>query len=331
LLDEDRAKQLSNESRDCPLCSARLMSCGACIAISCSNGDCKASSSIPIVKCHTHPLRNSCTSCLESRPGSLPRMGQCPICAHWFCSAELSWCPGRPVPNEGTGDIELSSSNIGVSGTVTRLHPMRPISCYSPACKTTSEEGQRGARQCSNTRCWSALMAARLVCPDCTTQDSFSCPCGRYWTCGSCELQSPSSSFDVPVTCPRCHHSFCPSCSYIDDCMLCGRGGLCNDCMEEEDSLDVQVVNVLNKCGNCEDHLCEACNDHIERSCDKCYRRMCMVCGDESDVCERCTDHSGVYEVSDCENLSSSLRSSYHLLSPMRTTSGFSHLALTIR
>ena len=301
-----------------------------CRVISCSNGDCKASSAVPIVKCHIHPLKNSCTSCLKSpSAGYLPRLGQCPICTHWFCSSELSWCPGRPFPNESTGDTESSSIIAGDSGIVTRLHPPRPISCHSPACKMTSNASERPGRRCSNSGCWSTPTYTRLVCLECTTQDSFTCPCGRYWTCGSCTFQ-PSSAAEL-TTCPRCHRSFCQWCSYIDDCALCTHAGLCNDCMEEEDSLNVRVVNVLNKCGNCEDHLCEACSDHNERFCEQCDRRMCKACGDESDVCERCTDRGGAYEVSDCENLSSSLRSSYHLPSPMWTTSGFSRLVLTIR
>ena len=73
--------------------------------------------------------------------------------------------------------------------------------------------------------------------------------------------------------------------------------------MEEEDSLDVRVVSVLTKCGNCEDHLCEACSDHNERFCEKCDQRMCKVCGDESEGCEHCKEHR-LFEVSDCETYS---------------------------
>ncbi|OJA16038.1 hypothetical protein AZE42_04290 [Rhizopogon vesiculosus] len=116
LLDEDDAKQLSSDGVDCPLCSAQQESCRACGIISCSSSDCKASSAIPIMKCCTHSSKNYCTSCLESPPAAdvLPLMGQCPICAHWFCSEELRWCIGRPVLNEGTSVIEpLSPSTTG--------------------------------------------------------------------------------------------------------------------------------------------------------------------------------------------------------------------------
>ncbi|OAX34199.1 hypothetical protein K503DRAFT_774817 [Rhizopogon vinicolor AM-OR11-026] len=280
--------------RDCPLCSAQPTSCGSCRIISCSNIDCKASAAVPIVKCHTHPSRNSCTSCLESPMGFLPRLGQCPICTHWFCSEELYWCIGRPLPNESTGGVEPSSSTIGGSGMVTRLHPTRPISCFSTACKTSSKEAQGVGRRCGNTSCWSVLSMSTTVCPDCTTQDSFSCPCSKYWTCGSCESQS--STVAKLITCPRCQQSFCSSCSYyIGHCRLCECVGLCNDCMEEEgegeDIKHTQVVNIFVKCENCGVLLCETCTDDAESFCAHCEQRMCNGCGDKSEVCKRCVDY----------------------------------------
>ncbi|OAX44593.1 hypothetical protein K503DRAFT_764805 [Rhizopogon vinicolor AM-OR11-026] len=269
LLDEDDAKQLSSGSLNCPLCSAHQESCRACKVISCSNRDCKASSAIPIMKCRIHSSKGYCTSCLESPPaaGVLPLMGQCPICTLWFCSEELSWCIGRPDLNEGTSVIEpLSSPTTCGSGLVTRLHPTRPVSCISAACEVVSH---RARRRCCNASCWSApSMITLSVCPDCPTEDSFSCPCDRYWTCGSCESQSSSTT--RLITCPRCHQSFCPLCEYILHCKLCGRVGLCYDCMEEAESIDVEhthhdVDNIFIKCRDCEGLFCEACADHAER------------------------------------------------------------------
>jgi hypothetical protein len=310
-------KQLSSDSRNCPLCSAKQTSCGACRVISCSNGNCDASSAIPIVNCCIHHAVSSCTSCLEPPPGSLPRMGQCPVCTQWFCSQELRWCIGRPVPDGAKGDIDPSSSTVGVSGMVARLHPTRAISCQSPACKKASGEGQGAGGRCIGTNCWSGP-SPRTVCRDCTTQDSFSCPCGRYWNCGSCGSQSQSqSSFTARlITCPRCRQSFCPMCMYIGDCELCGRAGLCNDCVEEEESVDAghtQAVNIITKCRSCEALLCEACTDDDERFCGECDQRLCKLCED-SDVCDRCRRPGRcLSEVSDCENLFSSLGGSYHL------------------
>ncbi|KAG2140070.1 hypothetical protein DEU56DRAFT_798404 [Suillus clintonianus] len=287
LIDEDHAKLFSSDSLQCPVCSAQQTSCTRCKSISCSNNDCVASSAVPIVRCcmATHPshTRQFCTSCLEP-PGSLPRLGKCPMCSNLFCTGELSWCVGRPNSNDGVVGI-ATSSDIDVPG-ITRVHSARPLYCHNTGCIQNSQDGGRVGRRCSNTDCWSFRMYSTNVCPECITQDSFSCPCGQYWTCGSCKSQS--SDIRRLLTCPRCHQCFCESCSYIWTCGLCRRVGFCSDCMEEE-SEEVEHapgVNLLFKCQNCQGHLCNACDDGGQPCC-TCSRMLCNLCAKDEE-CERC-------------------------------------------
>ncbi|KAG2347942.1 hypothetical protein BDR05DRAFT_593569 [Suillus weaverae] len=284
LIDEDHGKSLSIDSLVCPICSSRQTSCSNCRIISCSNSDCVASSAVPIVRCSRvfHQASQFCTSCVQS-PGSLPQLGKCPICLRLFCAGELSWCVGRPISNDS--GIATSSSNPDVSG-ITRVHSARPLSCNTAACMPNSQDGRRDGRQCSNPGCWSIRFCSTKVCPECITQDSFSCPCGRYWTCGSCEPQS--STVRRLLTCPRCLQCFCASCSYIKACGLCRRVGLCNDCMEEvsHEAEHTPGGNLLFKCQNCQGHLCNACDD-VRKSCRTCSQILCKLC-EESEECKRC-------------------------------------------
>ncbi|KAG0705689.1 hypothetical protein DFH29DRAFT_847094 [Suillus ampliporus] len=279
LVDEDRS--LSSDSPYCPICLAQQTSCCKCRIISCSNSDCAASSAIPISRCFFHPSTQFCTSCLEPPPGSLPELGKCPICLRLFCSAELSWCLGRPIANSGTVGTG-PSSNIDVSG-ITQVHPVRPLSCRSIPCMSNVQGSRRGGRQCSNaSSCWSVRSSNTKVCPECITEDTFSCPCGQYWTCGSCESQS-SSARRLP-TCPRCDNYYCSLCSYIKSCGVCRRAGLCNDCMEEEESVGVDHTpgeNLLLKCWNCKDYLCKTCADGGGEPCKSCGQDLCKLCEDE--------------------------------------------------
>ncbi|KAG2107073.1 hypothetical protein BD769DRAFT_1502069 [Suillus cothurnatus] len=268
LIDEDHGESFSVDSLLCPVCSLRQTSCSKCKIISCSNSDCAASSAA------SHQARRFCTSCLES-PGSLPQLGKCPICSRVFCSEELSWCVGRPISDDD--GIATSSSNPDASG-ITRVHSARPLFCT--ACMVNGQDVRRNGRQCSNPGCWSIGLCNTKVCPECTTHDSFSCPCGRYWTCGSCESQS--SAVRRLLTCPRCLQCFCTSCSYIRACGLCRRVGLCNDCMEEvsEEGEKKPGGNLLFQCQNCQGHLCNACDDD-RPSCCTCSRILCKLCDEE--------------------------------------------------
>ncbi|KAG1887259.1 hypothetical protein F4604DRAFT_1238847 [Suillus subluteus] len=291
LIDEDYGKSFSIDSLLCPICSSQQTSCSKCKIISCSNSDCAASSAVPIVRCSQafHQARQFCTSCLES-PGSLPQLGRCPTCSRLFCSRELNWCVGRPISDDG--GIATSSSNP----EITRVHSARPLSCN--AAITCMSNGQNG-RQCSNPGCWSIQLCSTKVCPECTTQDSFSCPCGRYWTCGGCESQS--STVRRLLTCPRCLQCFCPSCSYIRACKVCRRVGLCNDCMEEvsEEAEHTPDGNLLVQCQNCQSHLCNACDDG-GKSCCTCSRVLCRLCEEECKRCSHfrriCGDDYGFFE-----------------------------------
>lgn len=275
LIDEDHRRSFSTDSLHCPICSSQQTSCSKCKIISCSNSDCAASSAVPIVRCSLaiHQARRFCTSCLES-PGSLPRLGKCPTCSRLLCSGELTWCIGRPISSNG--DIATPSSNLDVSG-ITQVHPARPLTCGAPTCMLNSED----SRKCSNPGCWSVRFCTTKVCPECITQDNFSCPCGRYQTCGSCESQS--STVRRLLTCPRCLQCFCKSCSYIEACKLCLRVGLCNDCMEEASE---EVEHALGgKCQNCQSHLCNTCDDGGQ-SCRTCSQILCRLCKEEE--CKRC-------------------------------------------
>ncbi|KAG1769926.1 hypothetical protein EV702DRAFT_1011778 [Suillus placidus] len=276
LIDEDHASHFSIDSLHCPVCSAKQTSCNMCRIISCSNSDCEVSSAIPIVQCSNHHNTTFCTSCLE-RPGSLPRLGKCPTCAHWFCSTELQWCIGRPVSNDGPGP---SPPNIDLI----RLHSARPLSCPYIACMDNSRESGKNGRRCCNTRCWSRV--GTTTCPECITQDSFACPCGQYWTCGGCESQASSAS--GILTCPGCHRRFCSSCSHIRACELCEHVEPCHDCIEGEKS--VEVKHTMFECRGCRGLLCETCTDIDEKSCCRCDRSICKLCGYEegNPVCDEC-------------------------------------------
>ncbi|KAG1728644.1 uncharacterized protein EDB91DRAFT_1161471 [Suillus paluster] len=291
LIDEH---DFSSDSLHCPVCSAKQTSCNMCKIISCSNSDCKVSSAIPIVQCFNHPSNNICISCLE-RPGSLPRLGECPSCAHWFCAQELEWCVGRPISNGNTSGTGPSSPTI----VVTRLHSAHPFSCQSIACVANTQASGKNGRRCCNTTCWSRV--GTTVCPDCITQDSFSCPCGRYWTCGGCI----SSAWIL--RCPGCHRRFCPQCSYIVACEECKDVGFCHDCMEEEESIGVQhaqSADLVFKCRNCRAFLCKTCVGVEEKFCYKCDRDLCKLCGDDATtgddcemVCDECRNPASQYDV----------------------------------
>ncbi|KAG2144408.1 uncharacterized protein EDB93DRAFT_1087715, partial [Suillus bovinus] len=291
LISEDDASHFSGDSLHCPVCSARQTSCNMCRVISCSNCNCEVSSAIPVIQCSDHPNAKFCTSCLE-RPGSLPRLGKCPTCARWFCSKELQWCIGRPVSNDGTG---LSSPNIDL----TRLHSARPLSCQSIACINDSRESGKNGRRCCNTHCWSRL--GTTTCPDCITQDSFACPCGRYWTCGGCKSQASSAS--GILTCPGCHRHFCSSCSYIAACELCGNVEPCRDCIK--DGKSVEMEHTVYMCQSCRSLLCEKCTDIEEKFCWRCDRSVCKLCAHEDDsdypdiVCNECGSMSDEYDDDD--------------------------------
>ncbi|KAG0701787.1 hypothetical protein DFH29DRAFT_925377 [Suillus ampliporus] len=290
LIDEDDAEYFFSDMH-CPVCSAKYTSCNLCKIISCSNGDCKVSSAIPLLRCSNHRDTKFCTSCLEC-PGSLPRLGKCPTCARWLCAKELEWCIGRPVSNGDTSNTGPSPSDIDV----TRLHPARLLSCQSVACRANSQESGKYGRQCCNTGCWSRVGAT--TCPDCITQDSFSCPCGRYWACGGC-----ASSIGGIHTCPGCHRRFCLSCSYIGVCELCGDVGLCHDCLEEDENVEVEhtpYAELAFKCQNCRGLLCKTCADIDERSCYKCGRSLCKICGTDAhygDVCDECGESTAQFDL----------------------------------
>ncbi|KAG1736594.1 hypothetical protein EDD22DRAFT_924029 [Suillus occidentalis] len=164
LIDEDHRRSFSTDSLHCPICSSQQTSCSRCKIISCSNNDCAASSAVPIVRCSLaiHQARRFCTSCLES-PGLLPQLGKCPTCSRLFCPGELI-CDGNIA----------TPSNPDVSG-ITRVHPARPLTCGAPTCMPNSED----SRKCSNPGCWSIGLCTTQVCPECITQDNFSCPCGQ--------------------------------------------------------------------------------------------------------------------------------------------------------
>ncbi|KAG1782310.1 hypothetical protein EV702DRAFT_996917 [Suillus placidus] len=313
LIDEDGVKNLSYDSLDCPACSAKQTSCNMCKVISCSNIDCQASSTMPIVQCFNHRNTKFCTPCLE-RPGSLPRLGKCPSCARWFCSDELQWCIGRPVSNGDTRGTGPSWPNTDV----TRLHPARPLSCQYTTCIGNSQTtGKYHGRYCCNNDCWSRI--GTTTCLDCITQDSFTCPCGQYWSCGGCELQAAEPSTSGILTCPGCHRRFCRSCSYIGVCGLCSYEGLCDDCKEDEES--IKVEQTVLRCQGCGDFLCEECADIEEKSCCECDGSVCKLCQhDEGDsdypdvICRKCRakalqQHHIAFlrEVSDCEHLILSL------------------------
>ncbi|KAG1896755.1 uncharacterized protein F5891DRAFT_575353 [Suillus fuscotomentosus] len=292
-IDEDDASHFSGDSLNCPVCSARQTSCNMCKVISCSNGDCEVSSAIPIVQCSNHHNTKFCTSCLEL-PGSLPRLGKCPMCARWFCSSELQWCIGRPVCNDGTG---LSPPNIDV----TRLHSARPLSCRTIACMDKTRESGKNGRHCCNARCWSRVGTA--TCSDCVTQDSFACPCGQYWTCGGCESQASSASGFI--TCPGCHRRFCSSsCSYIGTCELCNHVEPCRDCIRNGKS--VEEEHTMFMCQGCKGLLCETCSDLDEKTCCRCDQSICKLCAHEEDdsdcpdiVCDQCRGSSDQYDYED--------------------------------
>jgi len=281
LIDEDDVSHLPSDSLHCPVCSEKQTSCNICKVISCSNSNCEVSSAIPILQCSNHHNTKFCTSCLE-HPGFLPRLGKCPTCARWFCSTELQWCIGRPVSNDGTGP---SPPNIDL----TRLHSARPLSCRSIACMNNSRENGKSGRRCCNTRCWSRM--GTTTCPDCTTQDSFACPCGQYWTCGGCESQASSAS--EILTCPGCHRRFCLPCSYIGACQLCDNVEPCRDCIKNGKS--VEVEHTVFECEGCRGLLCETCADIDEKSCCRCDQSICKLCAHEGDdsgypdvVCDEC-------------------------------------------
>lgn len=291
LIVDNDASHFSSDSLHCPVCSAKQTSCNMCRVISCSNSDCKVSSIIPIVHCSNHQTRKFCTSCLE-RPGSLPRLGRCPTCAYWFCSTELQWCIGRPVYNDGP---ELSSPNTDL----TRLHSARPLPCQSIACKDNSRESGKNGRRCSNTHCWSRVGTA--TCPDCITQDSFACPCGKYWTCG-CGSQASSTS--GILTCPGCHRRFCPSCPYIGACELCEHVEPCRDCIRNGKS--VEGEHTMFQCQSCRGLLCETCTDIDEKICCRCDQSICKLCAHEEDdsdypdiVCDKCRASTDQYDDED--------------------------------
>ncbi|KAG0694795.1 hypothetical protein DFH29DRAFT_958461, partial [Suillus ampliporus] len=297
LIDEDHVKLFSSDSQHCPVCSAQQTSCSKCRIISCSNSDCAASSAIPISRCFFHRSTQFCTSCLEPPPGSLPELGKCPICLRLFCSAELSWCLGRPIANSGTVGTG-PSSNIDVSG-ITQVHSVRPLSCRSIPCMSNIQGSRRGGRQCSNASgCWSVRSS--------NTKDTFSCPCGQYWTCGSCESQS--SSARRLLTCPRCRQYYCSYCSYIKTCKLCQRMGLCYDCMEEEESPRVERTaggNLLFLCQNCEDYLCKTCADDGGKPCQVMWPRACASSVEKQNRASagQCNDCAPYRGVSGCEIL----------------------------
>ncbi|KAG1728631.1 uncharacterized protein EDB91DRAFT_1161393 [Suillus paluster] len=272
LIDEH---DFSSDSLHCPVCSAKQTSCNVCKIISCSNSDCKVSAAIPIVQCFNHPSNNICISCLEY-PGSLPRLGECPSCAHWFCAQELEWCVGRPISNGNTSGTGPSSPTI----VVTRLHSAHPFSCQSIACVANTQASGKNGRRCCNTTCWSRV----------GTTDSFSCPCGRYWTCGGCI----SSAWIL--RCPGCHRRFCPQCSYIVACEECKDVGFCRDCMEEEESIGVQhaqSADLVFKCRNCRAVLCKTCVGTFSKLCGN-----DATTGDDCEmVCDECRNPASQYDV----------------------------------
>ncbi|KAG2118640.1 hypothetical protein DEU56DRAFT_138468 [Suillus clintonianus] len=281
---DDDASYSSSDSLHCPVCSAKQTSCDRCRVISCSNSDCEVSSAIPIVQCSNHYDTKFCTACSE-RSGPLSRLGKCPTCARWFCSKELQWCIGRPVSNDDTSSTRPSPPNP----SVTRLHPVRPLSCQSIACMDNSRENGTIGRRCSKSNCWSRV--GTTTCPDCITQDNFACPCGKYWTCGGCESQASSASKNL--TCPGCRRRFCSSCSYIDACELCKLVDFCRDCLKDEKN--VEVGRAVLMCQSCKGLLCETCTGSDEKLCCRCDRSLCNLCeneGDDSDypdiVCDEC-------------------------------------------
>lgn len=284
LINEDGIKNLSYDSLHCPICSAKWTSCNICKVISCSNFDCQASSTIPIVRCFNHHSTKLCTSCMK-RPDHLPRLGKCPTCARWFCSDEFQWCVGRPVSYGDTRGTGPSSPNTDV----TRLHPPRTLSCKSTTCIEKSKASGHG-RRCSNDDCWSRV--GTTTCPDCITQD-FTCPCGRYWACCDCESQAAEHAAKGIHTCPGCYQHFCRACSYIGVCELCSREGLCEDCKEDEERIEVKQT--VFRCQGCGNFLCEECADSDEKSCCRCDGSVCKLCQYEEDdsddpdvLCRKC-------------------------------------------
>ncbi|KAG2100152.1 uncharacterized protein F5147DRAFT_327486 [Suillus discolor] len=278
LIDEDGAKNLPDDTLDCPICPSKQTSCNLCRFISCSNIDCQASSTITIVRCFNHHETKFCTSCLEC-PGILPRMGKCPICAHWFCSAELEWCIGRPVSNGDTRGTEPSSPIIGPPSPITdstRSHPARPLFCRTRHCIEESIAiGKNGAR-CCNEYCWFSWPLHIRTCPDCITQDDFTCPCGGYWACADCTLFAATCAPDSTYACPGCGRRFCFNCSYIGACELCSHGGLCDDCKEHEENIGVKQT--VFRCQGCGFYLCGECAGIDEKSCCEYDRSVCKLC-----------------------------------------------------
>lgn len=250
-----------------------------CRFISCSNIHCQASSTIPIVRCFNHHETKFCTSCLE-RPSILPRMGKCPICAHWFCSAELEWCIGRPVSNGDTRGTEPSSPITELSSPITNLtrsHPARPLFCRTRHCTEESiATGKHGAR-CCNQDCWFSWQLPGIrTCPDCITQDDFTCPCGGYWACADCTLFAATCAPDLTYACPGCGRRFCPGCSYIGICERCSREGLCDDCKEHEENIGVKQTVI--RCQGCGFYLCGECVGIDEKSSCEYDRSVCNLC-----------------------------------------------------
>ncbi|KAH7920976.1 hypothetical protein BV22DRAFT_1097271 [Leucogyrophana mollusca] len=278
----------------CPVCASGLESCIGCQVVSCANRDCQGSHVVPIERCSTHPTRKLCRPCIETQGAHWQwTIAPCPTCKRYYCSTELSWCPGLPQEDPNTSN-DVGTSNIT---STLRVHPPKPAPCVGCAVG-----GSVVWRQCDGIQCWSKMsQRGGQICSECVPGDGLFCVCSQRWLCDTCAT-SPSKA---PLRhCPRCQKVYCYMCKYIENCRDCAEVTLCDDCIEEEGvggtdkARTTQGVTLVAECELCHGKMCDVCSE-TKVTCAKwsCGRRLCRDCTErccycDIPLCQACSDDS---------------------------------------
>lgn len=265
----------------CPICGGSRALCDACTLVFCQNDRCGEWKFDPpdIKSCRWHGddcQKKLCESCRLKERQSDP-LEQCPVCSHWYCSALMKKCLGRPTTFPG----------------LARNHDPKSTSCMG--C-FISHMGPTGAHwnSCLEPGCWSTAHDVRkedsVICHDCSGSMDITCPCGKTYVCSVC---AQKKVLQVGRHCPRCQTFYCfHGCKYIETCAGCQKARLCNDCIEvEEDATDEE----------------DSSNTHASLmiACKKCQTRVCAECFDGSRpryACEGCDGDHDLSCMNKCRN-----------------------------
>ncbi|KAH7889517.1 hypothetical protein F5I97DRAFT_1844816 [Phlebopus sp. FC_14] len=259
----------------CPVCFSLQITCTSCRLVSCENRACKGAEIIPVYRCTEHADQTYCLDCL-ARGDIKPKLGQCPRCKLWFCSEEIYWCHGRPLP-ESPPTTHL------------REHGLQPIECQR--CRLSDNSPMR----CDNITCWSTLIpGCDRICPRCCPSRGRRCVCGNFWVCDACKEDATMNAF---MLCPHCHRMFCQyACrGEIRRCMDCKKSRLCHDCLEEilldafdqRSCLEARDIQPSNRCFNCAGDICAPCSSVQKIFCGDCGQRLCRRCASRQ-TCQNC-------------------------------------------